>query len=173
MSELYHKDGWATEKLILLNSGAGEDSWESLDSKEIKSVNLKGNQPWIFIGRYDAGAKSPKLWPSESTHWKRPWCWERLKAKGERGHRGWDGWMASLILWTWVWANYRGWWRTGKPRVLQSMGSQRVRYKLVDWTVRLGHEIQAETWIQSKLRLGFEFPFLFYYFKLKIIFFLL
>ena len=43
---------------------------------------------------------------------------------------GWDGWMASLTRWTWVWASSGWWWRTGKPGVLQSMGSQRVRH---DW----------------------------------------
>ena len=66
-------------------------------------------------------------WCEELTHWKRPWCWERLKAGGEGDDRGWDGWMASS---TWVWANSGRWWRTGKPSVLQSMGSQRVRH---DW----------------------------------------
>ena len=66
----------------------------------------------------------------ELTHWKRPWCWERLKAGGEGGDRGWDGWMASLTQWTRVWANSGRWWRTGKPGVLQSMGSQRVSH---DW----------------------------------------
>ena len=44
-------------------------------------------------------------WCEELTHWKRPWCWERLRAWGERGWRGWDGWMASFIQWTWIWAN--------------------------------------------------------------------
>ena len=61
-----------------------------------------------------------------ATHWKRPWCWERLKAGGEGVDRGWDGWMASLTGWTWVWANSRSWWWTRKPGMLQSMGSQRV-----------------------------------------------
>ena len=59
------------------------------------------------------------------THWKRPWFWERLKA-GKR-----DGWMASLSQWTWVWTNSGRWWRTAKPGVLQSMGSQRVRDDLL------------------------------------------
>ena len=62
--------------------------------------------------------------------WKKPWCWERLRAGREGDNRGWDGWMASPTQWTWVWASSRGWWRTGNPGVLQSMGSQRVRHNL-------------------------------------------
>ena len=69
-------------------------------------------------------------WCKELTHWKRPWCWERQRAVGEGGDRGWDGWMTSLIQWTWIWANSRRWWRTEKPGVLQSMGSQKVSQ---DW----------------------------------------
>ena len=62
--------------------------------------------------------------------WKRPWCWARLKAGGEGDNRGWDGWMSSPTQWTWVWVNSGSWWWTGRPGVLQSMGSQ----KLSDWT---------------------------------------
>ena len=62
----------------------------------------------------------------ELTHLKRPRCWQRLKAGGEGDNRGWDGWMASPTQWTWVWASSGSWWQTGKPGVLQSMGSQRV-----------------------------------------------
>ena len=69
----------------------------------------------------------------ELTHWKRPWCWERLKAGGEGDDRGWDGWMASWIQWTWVWVNSGTWWWTRRPGVLQSMGSQRVGHNW-DWT---------------------------------------
>ena len=61
---------------------------------------------------------------------KRPWCWERLKAGGEGDDRGWDGWMASLAQRTWIWANSGRQWRTGKPDILQSMGSRRVGYNL-------------------------------------------
>ena len=68
------------------------------------------------------------------THLKRPWCWERLKVGGEGGDRGWDGWMASLIWWTWVWVSSGSWWWTGKPGVLQSMGSQRAGH---DWVPEL------------------------------------
>ena len=67
-------------------------------------------------------------WCKELTHWKRPWCWERLKAGGEGDDRGWDGWMASPTRWTWVWVSSGSWWWTGKPGVLQSMGLQRVRH---------------------------------------------
>ena len=70
-------------------------------------------------------------WYQELTHWERPWCWEILKAGGEGDDRGWDGWMTSLIRWTWVRLSSGIWWWTGKPGVLQSMGLQRVGH---DWT---------------------------------------
>ena len=73
-------------------------------------------------------------WYEELTHLKRPWCWERWKAGGEGDDRGWDGWMASPTQWTWVWVNSGSWRWTGKPGVLQSMGSQRVRH---DWATEL------------------------------------
>ena len=69
-------------------------------------------------------------------HLKRPWCWERLKA-GEGANRGWDGWMASLTQWAWVWVNSGSWWWTGRPGVLWFMKSQRVghdRATGLDWT---------------------------------------
>ena len=89
------------------NCGAGEDSLKVPWTTKVKPVNPKGNQPWIFIGKIDAKAKSSTLatWWEEPTHWKRPWCWERLKAGGEGDDRGWDGRMASLTQWTWVWAD--------------------------------------------------------------------
>ena len=73
-------------------------------------------------------------WCEELTHWKRPWCWERVKAGGEGDSRGWDGWMTPPTWWTWVWASSWSWWWTGKPGVLQSMGSQRIGQ---DWTTKL------------------------------------
>ena len=65
---------------------------------------------------------------------KRLWCWEGLGVGGEGDDRGWDGWMASLIRWTWVWVNSGSWWWTGRPGVLQFMGSQRVGH---DWATEL------------------------------------
>ena len=158
--------------------------------KEIQPVNPKGNQSWIFIGRTDAEAETPILWPPQANSWligKDPdagrdwgqeekgttedemvgwhhrlnghgfgwtpgvgdgqeglaccgswgwksqirlsnwtelkWCWERLRAGGEGDYRGWDGWMASPTQWIWVWVNAKCWWWTGRPGVLQSMGS--------------------------------------------------
>ena len=73
-------------------------------------------------------------WWEELTHWKRPWCWERLKAGGEGDNRGWDGWMPSPTRWIWIWLGFRSWWWTGRPGVLQSVGSQRVRH---DWVTEL------------------------------------
>ena len=70
----------------------------------------------------------------ELTHWKRPWCWERLKAGGEGDDRRWDGWMASLTQWTWVWVNSGHWWWTGKPGMLHSMGLQSIEH---DWATEL------------------------------------
>ena len=73
-------------------------------------------------------------WCKELIHWKRPWCWERLKMGEEADNRGWDGWMASPTQWTWVWVNSGSRWWTGRPGVLQSMGSQRIRH---DWASEL------------------------------------
>ena len=68
------------------------------------------------------------------THWRRLWCWEGLGAGGEGDARGWDGWMASPTLWTWVWVNSGSWWWTGRPGMLRFMGSQRVRH---EWATEL------------------------------------
>ena len=67
------------------------------------------------------------MWRADS--FEKPRCWERLKA-WEGDNRGWDGWMASLTQWTWVWVSSGNWLWTGRPGVLWSMGSQRVRH---DW----------------------------------------
>ena len=73
-------------------------------------------------------------WCEELTYLKRPWFWERLKAGGEGNYRGWDVWMGSLTQWTWVWVNSWCWWQTGRPGVLQFIGSQKVGY---DWVTEL------------------------------------
>ena len=98
---------------------------------------LKETQSWVFIGRTDVEAETPILrptWCEELTHFKRPWCWETLKKGGEGDNRGWEGWMASLTQWTWVWVNSRSSWWTGSPGVLQSMGLQKSWTRLSEWT---------------------------------------
>ena len=119
------------EELMLLNCGAEEGSWESLgpqgyqtnQSSRKSTLNIHWND-WCW------SSNTLATWYKELACWERSWCWERLKATGEEGGRGWVGWMASLIQWTRVWANSVRWWLTGKPGVLQSMGSQRVGH---DW----------------------------------------
>ena len=123
------------KELMLLSCGVGEDSWKSLGLQEIQPVHSKGDQGvhwknWCWSWNSNTLATSCK----EVTHWKRPWCWERLRAGGEGDDRGWDGWMASLTQWTWVWVNSGSWWWTGRPGVLWFMGSQRVEH---DWATKL------------------------------------
>ena len=127
------EEGWALKNGCFLTVVLEKTLESPLDCKEIKRVNPKRNQSWIFIGRTDAEGEAPILC-EELTHWKRPWCWERLRARGEGHGRGWDGWMASPTRWTWVWARSRSWWWTGKPGLLLSMGLQRVRH---DWATEL------------------------------------
>ena len=79
----------------------------------------------------------------ELTHWKRLWCWEGLGAGGGGDDRRWDGWMASLTRWTWVWVNSRSWWWTGRPGVLWFMGSQRVGR---DWATKLNWTARYIHW---------------------------
>ena len=110
-----------------------EKTFESpLNSKDIKPINPKINQLWIFIGRIDVETEAPILWPPEAKNWligkDHDARWGRLKVGEEGDKRGWDGWMASPTRWTWVWASSERWWRTAKPGMLLSMGSQRVRH---------------------------------------------
>ena len=126
--ELDCEEGWVPKNWCFWTVVLVKTLESLMDCKEIQPIHPKGNQSWIFIGRTDAEAETPihPAWCEELTHWKRPWCWERLKARGEGDDRGWDGWMASPTQWTWIWASSGRWWWTGKPCVLQSMGLQRV-----------------------------------------------
>ena len=107
-----------------------------LDCKEFQLVHPEGDQSWVFIGRTEAKAETPVLWPPHAKSWLigKDWCWDRLRAGGEVYDRGWDGWMASLTQWTWVWVNSGSWWWTGRPGVLLFMGLQRVGH---DWANEL------------------------------------
>ena len=105
---MYGCESWTVKKAECQRIDAFELwCWRSpLGCKEIQPVHCKGNQSWIFAGRTDAKAETPILCLATSceelTHWKRSWCWERLKKGGEGDDRGWSGWMASGIQWTWV-----------------------------------------------------------------------
>ena len=118
--ESWEQKNWCFWTVVL------EKTLESpLDCKKIQPVHPKGNQSWIFIGRTDAEAETPILWPPDVKNqliWKKPCDWERLKAGGEGDDRGWDGWMASPTWWTSVWVSSGSRWWIGKPGVLQSIG---------------------------------------------------
>ena len=116
MWELDHKE--RAEELMLCSQSLG---------KSVLNIHWKD---WCWSWN----SNTLSTWYEELTHWKRPWCWERLKAGGEGDDRGWDGWMASPTQWTWVWVNSGSWWWTGGPGVLQSMGSQGVGH---DWATEL------------------------------------
>ena len=122
----------SAKKLMLLNCGVREDSWESL--------GLQGDPTSLVLGVHwkDWGwswnSNTLAISCEELIHWKRPWCWEGLGVGGEGEDSGWDGWMASPTQWTWVWVNSGSWWWTGRPGVLRFMGSQRVGY---DWATEL------------------------------------
>ena len=131
---MYGCESWTIKKaehrrMMLLNCSA-EKILESPLGSKIKPVNLKGNQPWVFIGRTDPKADTPVLWPPDM---KRKLIGKDPDAGKDWGeeekNRGWDGWMASPTQRTWVWASSRRWCRTGKPNVLPSRGSQRVRHE--------------------------------------------
>ena len=119
----------SAEELILLNCGVGEDSWESVglqgDPSSQSSRKLVLNIHWKDWC-WSWNCNTLATWCEELSHWKRPWCWEGLKAGGEGGDRGWDGWMAPLTWLTWVSASLWCWWWTGRSGMLQSMGLQRI-----------------------------------------------
>ena len=117
-----------------------------LDCKDIKPINPKKISPaYSFEGlmlKLKLQYFSYLMWRSNS--FEKPWCWERLKARGEGDGREWDGCMASPTQWTWVWVNSGSWWCTWRPGVLQSMGSQRVRHDWateLNWTETVGDEM--------------------------------
>ena len=147
MWELDHEESWALKNWCFWTVVLEKTLESPLDCKEIKPVNPNGNQSWMFIGRTDAEAEAPILWPPDGKNWligkslERSWKELTLslmlgKIEGRRkgDDKGWDSWMASPTQQKWVWVGSRSWWWTGKPGVLQSMGSQRVGH---DWATEL------------------------------------
>ena len=131
---------------MLLNCGVGEDSWESLGlqgdptspSKRKSVLNIHWRD-WCWSWSSNTLA----TWCEELTHLKRPWCWERLKAGGEGDDRGWDGWMASLTQWAWVWVN-SGSWQGGLVCCSLQSGKESDTTEVIElhWTTR--HEEGAD-----------------------------
>ena len=127
----------STEELMLLNCGVGENSWESLGLQWNPTSPFWRRSALGFFWKewcYSWNSSTLATSCEELTYWKRLWCWEGLEAGGEGDDPGWDGWMASLTRWTWVWVNSGSWWWTGRPGVLWFMGSQRVGH---DWATEL------------------------------------
>ena len=145
MWQLDYKESWALKNWCFWTVVFEKTPESLLDCKEIQPVHPKGNQSWILFRRTGAEALNSNtlaMWCEELTQRKRPWCWERLKAGGEGDNWGWDGWMASLTLCSWVWVSSGSWWWTGKPGVLQSWGCS-VGH---DWATELNPCLNACPW---------------------------
>ena len=107
MWELDHKEGWALKKYCLWSVVLEKTLESSLDCREIKPVNPKGNQPRIFPGRTDVKVEAPILWAPDVKSWLKTLMLKKNEGKSRRGWQGWHGWIASLIQWTWIWENCR------------------------------------------------------------------
>ena len=123
-------------KLYVVIRSIKTSSWKSMDNKKIKPVNLQGNQPWILLKGLMLSSSSRAHQNSHSSSssifghltqtddsLEKSLMLERLRTEGEEGIRGRDGWMASPMQWTWTWVNFRRCWGTGRPGMLQSMGT--------------------------------------------------
>ena len=141
MWELDYKEGWVLKSWCFWTVMLEKTLESPLDCKEIQFVSPTGYQSWILIVRSDDEAKAPILWPPDVKDWltgKDPNAGKDLKVGGEGNDRGWDGWMASLTRWTWVWMDSGSWRWTGRPGVLWFMGLQRVKHNWateLNWTL--------------------------------------
>ena len=138
MWELDCGEGWVLKNWCFWAVVLEKTLESPLDCKEIQPVRPKGDQSWVFIGRTHVEAETPILWPPDVKSWL---IWKDpdvgkdwgMRAGGKWDDRGWDGWMASLTQWTWVWVNSGSCWWTGRSGLLQSMESQ-SQTGLSDWT---------------------------------------
>ena len=117
MWELDRKESWEPKNWCFWTVVLEKTLESPLDWKKIQPVHPKGDQSWNVHWKdwcWSWNSSTLATWCEELTHWKRPWCWERLKAGGEGEDREWDSWMASPTQWTWVWVNSGSWRWTGK-----------------------------------------------------------
>ena len=141
MWELDYKESWAPKNWCFWTVVLEKTLESALDCKEIQPVHPKGDQSRVFIGGTDVEAETPNTlatWCKELTHLKRPWCWERERAGGEGDDRGWDGWMASPTLWTWVWVASGSWWLHAAVH-----GVSKSWTRLSNWTELITHKIRG------------------------------
>ena len=124
--------------------------WECLGLQGDSTNPFKGDWSWVSFGRNGTKAETPVLWPPHVKSWLigKDSDAGGIGGRRKRGRRGWDGWMASLTRWTWVLVNSGSWWWTGRPGVLQFMGSQKVRH---DWTTELNWTEGDKITIHRKL----------------------
>ena len=150
MWELDYKESWAPKNRCFWTVVLEKTLESPLDCKEIQPVNPTGNQSWIFTGRTDTEAEPPILWPPDAKNWfivKDPDAVKDWKQEEKWMTGDGDGWMPSPTQWTCFLASSRNWWWTGKPGVLQSMGSQRVGH---DWATEqqqpTKYGVQFKSW---------------------------
>ena len=156
---MYGCESWTIKKAERRRIDAFELwSWRRLESpldcKETQPVHPKGGQSWVFIGRTDAEAETPILWPPDAKSWlfgKDPdagkdWCWEE---KGTTGDEmvGWHHWLDGHGLCVWV--DSGSWWWTGRPGVF--MGLQRVGH---DWATELTKDNSSHSHQRTAIQFG-------------------
>ena len=150
MWELDYKESWALKNWCFWTVVLEKTLESPLDCKEIQPVNFKGNQSLNIHWKDWCQSWNPNTlatWCEKLTHLKRPWCWERLNAGGEGDDRRWDGWMASLTQWTWVWVNSRSWWWTGSLECYSPLGCRES-----DTTEQLSWaSLEMRGWMKHKL----------------------
>ena len=133
MWELDCEESWGQKNWCFWTVVLEKTLESPLDCKEIQPVHSEGDQLWVFFGRKDAKVETSVLWPPHAKSWLigKDWCREGLGAGGEGDGREWDGCMASLTWWTWVWVYSGSCWQTGRLGVLQFLRSQRIRHNWV------------------------------------------
>ena len=136
--ELDYKESWAPKNWCFWTVVLEKTLASPWTARRSNQSILKEISPEYSLAElmWKRNSSTLATWNKELTHLKRPWCGERLKAGGEGADKGWDGWMASLTQWSWVWVNSRSWCWTGRPGVLQSMGVAKSRTRLSNWTER-------------------------------------